>query len=372
MRPTVPFLLACALASSPAASSAAAAIVWPDPPELTPLTCVEPAANGAPVQLAPTSALPVGVSGRVAFSAIVFGPDGQPLREMALGDVDALHPLASTFKPLVVEAVLRDIDAGKLKLNTLLETTPGRRSIESYPAGENSIATLAKRALVPSDNTASDLLHLTAGVSRVAREVHDRSPCTSVLHTTKAMWALQSGLLPDVLPNAVQDAPTYAALPFSTRLDLARLAVMGAQRLTGPQVEAALDVYFKGPSYTPDMELGVQNTSTARAFARLQAQVLPGATLNPASRALFRGWLSDKESCCKAKTPTFKPAFWGVKSGSGWRMLTMSGAATLKDGRTVGYALLIDGADPQVAEETERWLRPLAVWIDAQLLRLTR
>ncbi|MFB9995300.1 serine hydrolase [Deinococcus oregonensis] len=360
-------LLACALVPS----SAQAAINWPDPPELTPLTCTA-GTTAAPVQLAPTSALPAGVSGRVAFSAILFGTDGQALQEMTLGNVNELHPLASAFKPLVVEAVLRDIDTGKLKLNTLLETTPGRRSIESYPAGKNSIATLARRALVPSDNTASDLLHLTAGVTRVAQEVHDRSPCTSVLHTTKAIWALQSGLLPEVLPDPVRDAPTYAALPFRTRLDLARLAVLGSQRLTGPEVEAALDVYFKGPTYSPAMELGVQNTSTARAFARLQAQMLPGATLKPATRALFRSWLSDKESCCRPKNPTFKPAFWGVKSGSGWRMLTMSGAATLKDGRTVGYALLIDQADPQVAEQTERWLRPLAVWIDAQLLRLTR
>lgn len=368
VRPLFPLLLACALTVSPAQ----AAIQWPESPELPPTTCIEAGAEVAPVQLAPISPLPAGVVGRVAFSATVFGPDGQPLREMTLGDVDSLHPLASTFKPLVVEAVLRDIDAGKLGLKTLLETTPGRRSIEAYPAGKNSVSTLAGRALILSDNTANDILQLTAGVTRVAQEVHDRSPCTSVLHTTKAIWALQSGLLPEVLPNPAANASTYAALPFGTRLQLARLAVTGAQKLTGPAVEAALDVYFKGPTYTPDMELGVQNTSTARAFARLQAQIMPGAALKPATRALFRGWLADKKSCCKPKNPTFLPTFWGVKAGSGWRMLTMTGAATLKDGRTVGYALLIDQADPRLAEQTESWLRPLAGWIDAQLLRLTQ
>ncbi|MDB5044252.1 MAG: serine hydrolase, partial [Deinococcus sp.] len=115
VRPPLPSLLPLLLACALVPSSAQAAITWPDPPELTPLTCTA-RASAAPVQLAPSSALPVGVSGRVAFSAILFGPDGQPLRELTLGDPDALHPLASTFKPLVVEAVLRDIDAGKLRL----------------------------------------------------------------------------------------------------------------------------------------------------------------------------------------------------------------------------------------------------------------
>lgn len=349
----------------------AAAAAPPPSPEPTPLTCSEapdPALT-AGFSSTPSRPLPAGVTGRVDFYAAVYDRAGRPLRDVRLGDVDALHPLASAFKPLVVQAALQDVDAGRLTLGTLLETTAGRRSIEAYPAGKNSVETLGKRALVRSDNTASDLLHLAAGTERVARAVHTASPCTSVLHTTKALWAAQAGLLRDVFVPE-RDAAGYAAAPFEARLPIALKLNRRAQDLTGPVVEAALDVYFHGSTYDPALELAVQNTSTPRAYAGLLAHTLPGAALKPATRRLFRAWLS--ESCCKPKAPTLKVNFWGAKAGSGWRILTLTGAAELPNGQTLAYAYLNDGSDTLDAEDMERQIPAVVRWIDGTLADLAR
>lgn len=309
------------------------------------------------------------MTGRVDFYAAVYGENGQALRDVRLGDVDALHPLASAFKPLVVQAALQDVDAGRLTLNTLLETTPGRRSIEGYPAGKNSVEKLGRRALVNSDNTASDILHLAAGTERVARAVHAASPCTSVLHTTKALWGTQSGLLPNVLRPG-RDAAAYAAAPFEDRLPTSLALNRAAQGLMGPQVEAALDVYFHGPTYDPALELAVQNVSTPRAYAGLLARTLPGAALGRATRGLFRAWLSD--SCCKPKAPTLKTGFWGAKAGSGWRLLTLTGVVELPGGQTLAYAYLNDRSDTLESEDMERQIPALVRWLDGTLADLAR
>ena len=335
-------------------------------------TCTEspdPALTAGFASFSPARPLPAGVTGRVDFYAAVYDRAGRPLRDVRLGNVDALHPLASAFKPLVVQAALQDVDAGRLSLGTLLETTPGRRSIEAYPAGKNSVEKLGRRALVLSDNTASDVLHLAAGTERVARAVHTVSPCTAVLHTTKALWSAQAGLLPDVWRPG-PDAITYAAAPFADRLPTALALNRRAQDLTGPQVEAALDVYFRGPAYDPALELAVQNVSTPRAYAGLLARTLPGLALKPATRRLFRAWLAD--GCCKPKSPMLKASFWGAKAGSGWRILTLTGAAELPNGQTLAYAYLNDGSDTLESEDMERQIPAVVRWIDASLADLAR
>ncbi|EYB67793.1 Beta-lactamase [Deinococcus phoenicis] len=343
----------------------------PLPSQAPALSCQEaPDPSGGPWppgSAIPVRPLPAGITGRVAFYAAVYGTDGQPLRAVQLGDVDALHPLASAFKPLVVRAALQEVDAGRLSLGTRLETTPGRRSIEGYPAGRNTVEQLARLALVRSDNTASDILHLAAGPERVARAVGALSPCTRILHTTKALWAAQAGLLPDVFRPGVDGAGS-AALPLEERLPVAQALNRRAQDLTGPQVEAALDRYFHGPDYDPALELAVQNTSTARAYAGLLARTLPGNDLKPTTRRLYRAWLAD--GCCKPAHPTLPAPFWGAKAGSGWRILTLTGAAELPGGQVLAYAYFNDGSDTLDAEDMERQIPALVRWLDATLTAL--
>ncbi|WP_241191233.1 serine hydrolase [Deinococcus psychrotolerans] len=341
--------------------------VFNPPPLSAPLapTCGAAAANPAPAQ-----PLPSGVSGRVGFYAAIYDKQLQPVRALALGQVNTLFPLASAFKPLVVRAALQEVDAGRLSLRALITTTPAKRSIEAYPAGRNTVAALAQRSLERSDNTASDLLYLGLGPEKIARAVHALSPCTALLHTTKAWWAAQAGLMPDVFPDLVRGAVSAASLPFDERLKWASRLNARAQQLTGPQVEAALDSYFHGPAYAPELELALQNTSTPQSYADLLARTLSGDDLKAPTRKLFRSWLA--KSCCQPKQPQLKAVYWGHKAGSGWRMLTLTGYAELAGGQRIAYAYFNDGSGTLEAEDMERQIPALINWIDAALSELAR
>ncbi|WP_309570189.1 serine hydrolase [Deinococcus sp.] len=316
------------------------------------------------------SALPRSVTGRVAFYAAEYEPSTlRVLSSIGLGALNEVYAVASTYKPLVVELALRDVDTGRLKLNTVFTTTAANRSIEVYPPGRNTLATLAKRAIVQSDNTAGDILQQAVGTQRVAVGVRWRSPCTSVLLTGKAAWAaqgsLQSAVLGDDLPAGAQ---RYAALAFGERLATATRLNANAATFTGPEVERAIDPYFRGPLYDPRIDLAVQHTSTAKAYADLVARVYGGNNLKPATSRLFRGWLS--EGCCHPKTSVLKVSYWGAKAGSGWRLLTLTGLVETPDGRTFAYAYLNDGSDTLESEDMEAQIPAVVAWIERNLLTL--
>ncbi|WP_165953411.1 serine hydrolase [Deinococcus sp. S9] len=371
MRPILfPAILAAALLGG---TCSGATTIMPTPPSLTrsaaASTCSGPSA--AAVLSTPTRLpLPPGVTGRVSFFAAEYDPKTlRPLQAFTLGNPDDLHPLASIFKPLVVQGVLQDVDAGKFRLNSTFTTTAATRSIEDYPAGRNSLQVLAKRAISLSDNTASDILHLAYGPERLARAVRQQSPCTSVLLTTKAWWAAQAGLIPDVMTaDTAAGSRLYGAQPFEQRLLTAGTLIAASQKLTGPDVERALDAYFHGPTYAADMEVNLQNTSTARAYTDLMARTLSGSALKPATRKVFRDILAT--GCCRPRTPKLNARYWAAKAGSGWGILTLTGYVETGDGRVLAYTYLNDGSTTTDAEEMEKQIRPVVLWIEQNLLAL--
>ena len=313
--------------------------------------------------------LPSVVTGRVAFHAVVETPGKGVQRSLSLGDVDAVFPLASSFKPLVVRGIFRDVDAGRLKLTTKLATTEANRSIERYPKGSNDVRELARRTIALSDNTASDILHLAYGPDRLAREVRAKWPCTAVLNTTKAWWAAQAGLLGTALgPDTLGALRAAASGPFDERLRTAARLITASQRVPAPVLERTLDDYFHGPAYTSELELYVQPTSTAREFAHLSLQVYSGSGLKAATRAVFRGMM--QTGCCRPKTPRLTTTYWGAKAGSGWRILTLSGVVDLPDGRSLAYTYLNDQSAVTDAEDMELQIRPVVTWIETQLITL--
>ncbi|MBZ9714894.1 serine hydrolase [Deinococcus multiflagellatus] len=317
-----------------------------------------------------TLPLPAGVTGRVSFYVAEYDNKTKlPLRALVLGDPQAVHPLASLFKPLIVQALFQDVDAGKVKLNATYTTTAANRSIELYPPGTNSLQVLAKRAIYQSDNTASDILHLAYGPERLARAVRLQSPCTSVLLTTKAWWGAQAGLIPSVMTrDTAAGARAYGAQPFEQRVQTAKALIAASQKLTGPSVEQQLDVYFHGPTYASDMELNIQNTSTASAYTDLMYRTLSGNALKTQTRAAFRTMLAT--GCCRPKAPKFNATYWAGKAGSGWGILTLTGYVEGKDGRVYAYTYLNDGSVTTDSEDMELQIRPVVLWIEQNLLAL--
>lgn len=331
----------------------------------------QPSCGPAVVAPAPRTPLPAGVSGRVSFYAALYDAhSGQVIRELALGHVGELHPLASLYKPLVVRAALEDVDAGRLSLVSGLATTPATRSIEIFPPGVNSVERLVRRAIVQSDNTASDLLQLAHGSGRLAREVWARSPCTAVLLTTKAWWSAQAGLAPGVLGrDRVAGARRYGRLPSEERVAAASRLIAASRQVSGPGLEAALERFFHGPEYRPELELNLQNTGTARAYTELMQRTLSGAGMRPGTRRLLREVMS--RGCCKPAAPVLRASYWASKAGSGWRILNLTGYAELPGGVTLAYTYLNDGSRTTESEDMERQIPGVVRWIELSLLELS-
>ena len=202
---------------------AGAAVAQPNA-ELAVRTC-----GTAPLALPVSVPLPAVVTGRVAFYIAEYDKTGRVLQAQSLGDINAVHPTASIYKGLLLEAVMREVDAGRMSLKQTFKTTDANRSIEVYPAGSNTMQVLAERAIRQSDNTAADILHLTYGPEKLARFIQERSPCTQVMLTTKGMWAFQSGLIPQVSGDVVEGSRAFAALPFAERVKQATLINQAAQ-----------------------------------------------------------------------------------------------------------------------------------------------
>jgi beta-lactamase class A len=334
---------------------------------------IPPATCGtAPMATAPKLPLPAIVTGRVAFYATAYQNGVTvPSSELSIGDPTEVFPTASMFKTLVVHAALQAVDASKLKLNQPFITTAENRSIEAYPLGTNSLEALAERAIRQSDNTASDILHQAVGTTALARQVKSKSPCTTVLLTTKALWAAQAGLAADVLgSDVVAGARAYAELPFEDRLPVAARLNAAAHTVAGPAIETALDTYFHGPTYTPELELWLQNTTTAKAFTDLLATVLSTRDLKPTTRSLFRTIMS--KGCCVPKNTSLRSRYRAAKAGSGWRILTLSGYAELPNGLTLAYTFLNDQSDTLDSEDMEKQIRPVNAWIDQVLLEVVK
>lgn len=359
-----PLLALLALTVAPARAD----IPAPTPPS-TPFfleTCGDP-----PVARPVTLGLPAGVTGRVSFYAAEYDPSTLAVRQaVSYGPVTDEQPIASMFKPLVVALTFRDVDAGRVTLTTRLRTTPRNRSIETFPPGTNTVQTLARRAIELSDNTAADILLLNVGPERLTRAVLERSPCTRVFLTGKAAWAAQGGLQANLLgPDLLTAAREYAARTPEDRLPLAGALIRNAQQYGGPDVQATLDMYFRGPAYSPEVDLAFQHRSTAKAFTDLVARVYSGRNLTPGTRRVFRNIMA--LGCCAPRGPRLPVQYWAAKAGSGWRTLALSGYVELRDGRVLAYTYLNDLSDSRDAEVIERQIRPVVTWIESNLLDLT-
>jgi beta-lactamase class A len=324
----------------------------------------------APQTSMPFLKLPAVVSGRVAFYAAAYRSGVLiPESAIALGDPSSVFPMESMHKTFVVHAAMRAVDANRLRLEQQFKTTPANQSIESYPKGSNSLLELATRAIARSDNTASDILHLAVGTDSLARKIKTISPCTTILLTSKAYWAAQGGLSSSVLgKDLLLGTQRYGALPFEKRLAVASRLNTAAQKVTALAVERAIDRYFHSQMYTPELELWLQNTSTAQAFTDLLVKVLPATDLKPNTRKVFRKIM--ESGCCFSKNSPLHAVYRAAKAGSGWRMLMLSGYLEMPRGLTLAYTYLNDQSDATDAEEIEKQIRPINGWIDRLLLRL--
>lgn len=311
--------------------------------------------------------LPEVASGRVAFYAAEYNPDTyEMIKEISIGKVNDLFPLASSYKGLLIEALMREVDNNRLSLNKKIKTTDENRSIEVYPAGVNTLDTLAERAIDLSDNTAADIIHSEIGARRFTLDTMQDSSKTKIFLSTKALWAAQGGFLKEILgEDTLAGIRQYYSLSDESKIEMARKLILESRKHSGPQIERALESYFKKYPNEPDIELALYGNSTAKEFSDLIAKVYSGNRLKPETKKRYRSIMS--KGCCQAESPSFKYKYWAAKAGSAWRILTMTGYVELENGRILAYSYFNDKSAVRDSIDIERQIRPVANWIDKNL-----
>lgn len=325
--------------AAPQPSALTASNEAPEVPQEPPAAACLPPAEGIPEASAP----PKGLSGRLGLWVAEIDPSTQqPLRVVA-HQPNEVFPLASTYKQAVLWALMREVDAGNVSLETTLDVTEQNRSLGPYPYDDSTIENLAKRMIGVSDNTATDTLHRLVGLQKVQAVADDLGLCnTRLILPTKDWWAMEIGL-----------SPTAALHPDwwqrNDRLQLAEAIDAEAQKITVGELGPKSDEYFE-KTHKPEDEMHTHNLSTPHEFATLVAHLYTNSGLTPESDALKMqigalGYgkralrFSDSLEGEKVTAETF-----AGKGGNGWRLLTYTGYVHTSDDRHYVYAFMQHGA----------------------------
>ncbi|WP_456829855.1 serine hydrolase [Deinococcus sp. UYEF24] len=282
---------------------------------------------------------PPRLSGRLGLYVAVVDPVTlEPLRAVS-HDPGGVFPLASAYKQAVLWALLKQKDAGTLKLSETFSVNSGTQSLGNYPFDHSDVTALAKRMIHNSDNTATDLLHRRVGLQAVQDVADELRLCnTRLILPTKDWWTAQAGLSP-TFPGA----DSFAALRGRDRLQAAQALDADARQNRPDLLQHRLDDYFDH-RYSAQTDLGTQNVSTPAEFAHLVAAEFLRSGLSPDSERVQRDIMATGFGRSRLHTPL---TLFGGKGGNGWRMLSFSGYLHTAGGEDVVYAFMQHGADQE-------------------------
>ncbi len=190
--------------------------------------------------------------------------------------------LGSTAKVPIAVAVLQQIDAGRLQLDTavaLRETdkVDGSGPLVWNKVGQSySIATLLTRMLGDSDNTAANMLVRVVGVealNRSARDAFGRDEIGELSDFTQVRRAVYARLHPDAGELSHRQLVEVAAAAMPQRAEAVRRALaLPAGALRSTIDEAYADYYAEG-----------RNSATLVGYGAMLERLVRGDLLSPAS-----------------------------------------------------------------------------------------
>jgi len=299
---------------------------------------------------------PASLSGRLGLYVAVVDPATLEPLKVVSHDPQGVFPLASAYKQAVLWALLKQKDAGALKLSETFDVSSASQSLGDYPYDHSDVLTLATRMIHKSDNTATDLLHRRVGLEAVQAVADDLKLChTRLILPTKDWWTAQAGLSPQFV-----GAARFAALRGPALRQAALALDADAQKNRPDLLQRRLDDYFDH-RYQPGTDLGTQNVSTPAEFAHLVAAEFLHSGLSPDAQTLQRQLMATGFGRSRLTLPVDT---FGGKGGNGWRILTFSGYVHTKSGQDVVYAFMQHGADQ---EYTMPNTRAAFTWINAAI-----
>ncbi len=287
---------------------------------------------------APAPPPPAALQGQLGLWVAVIDPVTlQPVRAVAYQPAQ-MFPLASSYKQAVLWALLRQVDAGRLSLNTTYNVTVQAQSLGDYPYDHSTARTLAERMIRHSDNTATDLLHRAVGLQAVQNVADNLGLChTRLILPTKAWWTSQVGLS----PAFEREQLAWPALQGEARLRVAQAIDADATAQRSDLLQRRLDDYFDH-HYDSARDLLVHNVSTPYEFSLLLAHEFLYPQLSDQSRQLQRKLMALGYG--RSALRGVPVAEWGGKGGNGWKILTYTGYLKTVGGEHVVYAFMLHGS----------------------------
>ena len=313
------------------------------------------ATAAAPAVAAPAGAAPAKVKAPSAGALLVElqrlaapagGVVGVSLLHLESGRAVSLNgdqrfPMASTFKIAVAGAILAQVDAGRVKLDQMVEV-PTDMLVESdviadrfvHPGVSLSVANLLEVMLTESDNTATDVLLKLAGGPTAAN-----AWLAGVGVKDQRIDRDTSGLLRDFFD--------MGAGPYLVAARRAAAARPGLWRTANSL----------NPAYDDD----VRDTSTPLAMSQLLAAIYQGRGLSPASRDLLVRIMQrcrTGEARLKALLP--EGTVLAHKTGTLGATVNDVGVITLPQGRGRLVAVVMVKKSPKDPEVRERAIAEIA------------
>ena len=264
-------------------------------------------------------------------------------------DARGRYPMASSYKLLIALAVLSEVDAGKLTLESEVEVRAGelRRTgsrVDPWtPGGRVAVGRLLDRMLTESDNTGCDvLLRLLGGPRAVDAWLAARGfPEIDVSWTELEMAAVESGVEPVPAPGACDHAC----------LDALVAKVPKARR------EEAERAFERDP----------RNTATPADFARLLVSLGKGDLLSAASTESLLATMRRNRTGDRRIRALLPPGTVVMdKTGTIGRSAIDVGLVELPAGKgTLAVAVLLKGSTKAYGEREEAIAKAAKAAFDA-------
>ncbi|SOD51508.1 beta-lactamase class A [Pseudoxanthomonas wuyuanensis] len=274
--------------------------------------------------------------------------------------------LASGVKVPVAIAVLREVEQGRLALDTRVrlqesDFVDGAGQTNSYPAGTRlRVSFLLEQMIIHSDNTASDALIRTVGLDQV------NSVATELLATNKLIVTSLSDVRR--LTYAMFD-PRAAGLSSQQLLalrrtpagearvrQLATILGVSAEDFLLPDLDSAFEAY-----YATEV-----NTAPLSDFGRMLATLSDGLALNPEGTAYLLNLMSrvkTGEQRIKARLPV--ASRFAHKTGTQHRRVCDLGIVATPVGRRQERVVIAACARGGTQAAGERALREIAAAVTA-------
>lgn len=220
-----------------------------------------------------------------------------------------------------------------------------------------------------SDNTATDLLHRRIGLEKPQKLADRLGLCkTRLLLPTKDWWVAQAGLGGPAFPahDRLNATRIFAKANRAEQLRLAQFLDQKTQTIAPDDLNGALNRYFEGPDYNPEIDLNTQNASTPFEWANLMAYEFLGKGLRAKRQKTFDAMMNLGIGKGYLQTPF---VHFGAKTGNGWRILTISGYIKTKEGQDIIY-VFFNKESPKTYTVGSRHMRAAFRWINDSIQKV--